>query len=473
MGVAEQGGAVLQRVARSVNVRERLDFSCAVFDEHGQLVANAPHIPVHLGAMGVTVRDLITRVDPPVGTHWLCNDPAAGGSHLPDLTVTTAVDLGGARVFVACRAHHVDVGGSTPGSMPPRSRSLAEEGLVFRQVPVGADGSGPDLAGSRQPAVVRADLAAQVAANLAMAERLRQLGPPDVVRAWSAHLLDATEELVTALIDTLPARSGPVTDVIDGVPLCLTLRRESSLVVDFTGTGGPHAGNLNAPPAVVRAAVLYALRVLVDGDIPLNEGALRPVRLVVPSPSLLDPPVGAAIAGGNVETSMRIADLMLRAVGRYAASAGTMNNFTIGGEGWAAYETLGGGQGAGPRGAGASARQLHMTNTRATDAEVLEHRLPLRVRRFNCRPGSGGRGLHPGGDGLIREIEVLAPATACLLATRRSQGAAGLGGEPGLPGRDAVIRDGREEPWDGDPIELLPGDRVRVQTPGGGGFRPA
>ncbi|MEZ4320145.1 MAG: hydantoinase B/oxoprolinase family protein [Myxococcota bacterium] len=473
MGVAEQGGAVLQRVARSVNVRERLDFSCAVFDAAGVLVANAPHIPVHLGAMGVTVRDLISARGPEAGSHWLCNDPAAGGSHLPDLTVVSVGSLGDRPVYVASRAHHVDVGGSTPGSMPPHSARLDEEGLVFRHVRVHEDGSGPDLTGSRQPDIVRADLAAQVAANRAMLEGLAGLGPPDVVHAWLAHVLDAAEDLTAALVARLPRTTGPVADTLRDLPLQLATRIEDGvLVVDFAGTEGPHAGNLNAPSAVVRAAVLYAIRVLLDDDLPLNEGVLRRVRILTPSPSVLAPPPGAAVAGGNVETSMRIADLLLRATGRAAGSAGTMSNLTIGGEGWAYYETLGAGQGGTDRGPGAHARQLHMTNTRATDPEILEHRLPLRVRAFSRRSGSGGAGAHPGGDGLIRELEVLAPCTAALLATRRRSGAAGLGGADGQPGRDTLVRGGHEHPWDGRPTPLQPGDRVRVETPGGGGYAP-
>ncbi|MCB9675346.1 MAG: hydantoinase B/oxoprolinase family protein, partial [Alphaproteobacteria bacterium] len=378
-------------------------------------------------------------------------------------------------VYVASRAHHVDIGGSTPGSMPPSSATLAEEGAVFHHVPLHEDGSGPDLRESRQPDTVRADLSAQVAANRAMLEGLSALGPAEVVHAWLAHVLDASEDLARALVARLPAHTGPVVDTVRGIPVRLETRVAAEpdgdvLIVDFTGTGPPHAGNLNAPPAVVRAAVLYALRVLLDTDVPLNEGLLRRVRLVVPEPSLLSPPSGAAVAGGNVETSMRVADLLLRATGRAAASAGTMNNLTLGGDGWAYYETLGGGQGGTSRGPGAPARQLHMTNTRATDPEVLEHRLPLRVRRFSRRRGSGGAGENPGGDGLIRELEVLEPCTVALLATRRHDGAAGLGGDAGMPGADSLVTNGVPHPWNGAPTALSPGDRVVVKTPGGGGW---
>jgi 5-oxoprolinase (ATP-hydrolysing) len=480
MAVAEHGGAVLQRVARSVNVRERHDFSCALFDADGFLVANAPHIPVHLGAMGATVRDLVRTRDPAVGTHWVCNSPSAGGSHLPDLTVVSVGRLGGRPIYVASRAHHADVGGTTPGSMPPDSRSLTEEGMVFAHVEVFEDGRGPDVSGSRQPETVIADLAAQVAANRTMLAGLTELAAasgPEVVHTWMAHVLDASEALTHAVVDQMPATAGPVEDVLDSrlgdVRLCLTTRVESGVLhVDFAGTEGPHTGNLNTPPAVVRAAVLYAVRVLLGTDLPLNEGVLRRVRLHTPTPSVLAPPEGAAVAGGNVETSMRIADLLLRAMGRAAASAGTMNNLTIGGEGWSYYETLGGGQGGTDRGPGASTRQLHMTNTRATDPEVLEHRVPLRVRRFQVRTSSGGGGQHPGGDGLVRELEALAPCTAALLGTRRATGPQGLRGSAGRHARDVVVRNGVEAAWDGRPTALAPGDRVRIETPGGGGFDP-
>jgi 5-oxoprolinase (ATP-hydrolysing) len=479
MGVAEEAGEVLRRLARSVNIRERLDFSCAVFDPDGRLVANAPHIPVHLGAMGETVRDLIRSGAPlPPGQAWLSNDPAAGGSHLPDLTVVTAVAHDGERFFVASRGHHVDVGGLTPGSMPPASRRLADEGVVIARLPLLDGGALRDdlrarLAASRDPDTVIADLRAQIAANHHAAERLRALGPAPVLRAWMAHLDDLAAEAVAAAVAGLA--DGAAQDDLDGLPLRLRLAAaDGALVVDWTGTGGPHAGNLNAPPAVVRAAVLYALRVLVARPIPLNEGALRAVRIVAPAPSILAPPPDAAIVGGNVETSQRLADLLLGAAGRAAAGAGSMSNLTIGGDGWSFYETLGGGAGGRPDGPGASARQDHMTNTRATDVEVLERRLPLRVTRFAIRPGSGGTGVHPGGDGLIRELELRAPATAALLAAWRPAGAPGLaGGGAGAPGAAWIARDGAWEPWDGAAVALPAGARIRVATPGGGGWGAA
>ncbi len=478
MAVAEQAGEVLQRLARSVNIRERHDFSCAVFDGSGHLVANAPHIPVHLGAMGGTVRDLLRNTpDLPDGSAWLTNDPGAGGSHLPDLTVVTPVHHEGHRFFVACRGHHVDVGGLTAGSMPPRSRSLADEGLVLRRLPLLRDGRlRPDLdehlAESRDPATLRADLEAQVAANHHAARLLRELGPAELLATWMGHLQDVAEEAVARVLEDLPA--GRAEDTLDGLPLRVALEvRDGRLQVDFTGTGGPHPGNLNTPRAVVRAAVLYALRVLVDRDLPLNEGALRRVDLHLPSPSLLDPPADAAVVGGNVETSQRLVDLVLRATGRQAAGPGSMSNLTLGGAGFSLYETLGGGEGASARAPGATARQVHMTNTRATDPEVLERRLPLRVIRFGRRPDTGGDGQHRGGDGLVRELDVTTDARAALLAAWRPAGSPGLNGAgSGVPGRARLRREGTWEDWDGDPVDLASGDRIRVETPGGGGWDP-
>ncbi len=466
-GVAEEAGEVLRRLARSVNIRERLDFSCAVFDGDGTLVANAPHVPVHLGAMGETVRDVLSvHPDPADGEAWLTNDPSAGGSHLPDLTVIRCVRIGKAMFFVANRAHHVDVGGLTPGSMPPRSRTLADEGLVFRRWRLVAGGvlTLPHLSGSRDPATVAADLEAQVAANEHAARALAALGPPEAIAAAMADLVAAVQAAVAA---RLPELRGEAEDTIDGVPLRV---RIGGGTFDFTGTRGPHPGNLNAPRAVVYAAVLYVLRVIVASPLPLNEGVLRAVRVVVPSDSLLDPPPGAAIVGGNVETSQRLVDLCFRALGVRADSQGTMNNLSFGADDWAFYETLGGGLGATVTADGRSGGQVHMTNTRSTDPEVVEARLPLRVRRFAFRPGSGGAGVRRGGDGLVRELELRAPARAALLAAWRP-GSRGLcGGDDGLPGRAWLVRSGETLAWDGEPTAMAAGDRVIVETPGGGGW---
>ncbi len=481
MAIASEAGSVLERLARSVNIRERLDFSCAIFDDQGRLVANAPHIPVHLGAMGETVRDLIAhgeRLED--GQAYLTNDPFAGGSHLPDLTVITPVEHEGTRFFVASRGHHSDVGGITPGSMPPHATHIEEEGVVWRRLPLLDQGELRDLREAliscRQPRTLRADLEAQVASNAHAARALRALGPASLTRTWMRHLHDVADACTADVIRTL--NPGDARDEIDGVPLVMTLGvTDEILEVDLRGTGGPHHGNLNAPGAVVRAAVLYGIRVLVARDIPLNEGTLRRVRIRIPDPSILAPPPSSAVAGGNVETSQRLVDLFLRAANVYASSQGTMNNLTLGGaaqgQAWSIYETIGGGQGASHHAHGPSGRQIHMTNTRATDPEVLETRLPVLLRRFSLREGSGGLGRTRGGDGLVREIELLSPGTASLLATRRGAGAPGLdGGESGAPGVDEVRIDGQWRPWDGRPLQLQPGDAVRVQTPGGGGVGP-
>ncbi|MED5369651.1 MAG: hydantoinase B/oxoprolinase family protein [Myxococcota bacterium] len=473
MAVAEQAGEVLRRTARSVNIRERLDFSCAVFDEAGRLVANAPHIPVHLGAMGETVRDVLQHADLDAAQAWLSNDPQAGGSHLPDLTVVSAVEHQGRRFWVASRGHHADVGGLTPGSMPPHSTRLADEGLVFRRVPLlSRDGRflPPELPGCRQPQTVLADLRAQVASNHHAAKGLRELGEADLLRTWMAHLFDLADQSSRALHRRL--RAGSASEVIRGIPVHVSISTDPAqgLIVDFAGTEGPHSGNLNAPPAVVRAALLYVLRCLAGTALPLNEGALRHVQLRLPSPSLLSPPPGAAVVGGNVETSQRVVDLLLSALQARSPSLGTMNNLSMGGPGWSLYETIGGGVGASPKGPGRSGRQTHMTNTRITDVEVLETRLPLRVHRFGLRPGSGGAGRHSGGQGLLRELELLEGGTAALLGIADPPRAGLEGGQAATPRCLELHHQGAWVPWDGQATELAPCDRVRVQTAGGAGW---
>ena len=489
MSIAEQMGEVLQRTALSTNIRERLDFSCAVFDAEGDLVANAPHIPVHLGAMGESVRAVLAahpELEP--GDVYATNDPALGGSHLPDVTVVTPVhDAAGALLFfTASRGHHADIGGITPGSMPPFSTSLAEEGVVFRALRIVHGGtlerprildllsSGPYPA--RNPLQNLADLEAQIAANRGGARLLGNLVDRyglGVVRAYMQHVQDDAAAKVSAEIRLLPAGEHRFEDALDdGTPVVVTLKVAGGrLSIDFTGTGSELANNLNAPRAVTVAAVIYVLRTLVGAPIPLNAGCLRPVDLYVPPGSLLDPRPDRPVAGGNVETSQRVVDVLLAAVGRAAASQGTMNNLTFGDAGLGYYETIAGGAGAGPGFAGADAVHTHMTNTRITDPEVLEARFPVRLVEFGIRRGSGGRGRLRGGDGVSREIEFLRPMQVSILSERRSRPPFGLaGGEPGACGRNTL---------DGAPLPAKTsfsagaGSRLRIETPGGGGYGAA
>ena len=473
--VASEGGEVLRRLARSVNIRRRLDFSMGVFDDQGRLVANAPHIPVHLGSMGSTVRDLISNEKSlESGQAWLTNDPQAGGSHLPDLTVISPVEVSGTLFFIASRAHHVDVGGITAGSMPPHSRNLEEEGQVYRRELLkdkrGMKNLDSLVSSSRQPSTVKADLLAQIAANHHASRLLGELGDGVLLSYWMSTLADVADESLDEVFKSI--RPGSATDVLDGVPLALEVSlQDGRLCLDFSGTGGPHSGNLNAPTAVVRAAVLYVLRVLAGRDIPLNEGTLRRVDLMIPAPSILAPPPTAAVVGGNVETSQRLVDLLMSAFDMRAASQGTMNNLVLSGSGFSLYETIGGGLGASSDLAGIDGRQVHMTNTRATDPEVMEARFPLRLRHFKLRSGSGGLGRRRGGHGLSREFEVCVPAQVTLLATRRGRGPSGQhGGGCGAPGQDFLWIDGEWRAWDGSETCLEPGQRVRIDTPGGGGW---
>ena len=488
MSIAEQMGEVLRRTAVSTNIRERLDFSCAVFDAGGGLVANAPHIPVHLGAMGETIRSLIAEVEVAEGAVYASNDPAAGGSHLPDVTVITPVfDRGRLRFFTACRGHHADVGGVTPGSMPAFSRTLAEEGCVLHHLPVVVGGRFDEAAvraalargphPARRPDDNLADLAAQIAANRAGAELMRAAiarRGPDVL-AYLGHVQDHAAALVAREIARLPDGDHAFGDTLDdGTPIVVAIRvRGDRMTVDFTGTGGPHPGNLNAPRAVTVAAVLYVLRAMVGAPIPLNAGCLAPVDLVVPPGSLLDPPPGAAVSGGNVETSQRIVDVLCGALGLAAASQGTMNNLTFGTPpgvrpALAYYETICGGAGATSHAAGASAVHTHMTNTRITDPEVLEARFPVRLRRFAVRHGSGGAGRHPGGDGVVRELELLAPLEISIVSQRRATCPFGLaGGGPGAPGKNTL--DGRDL-GGAARADAPTGSILRIETPGGGGW---
>jgi 5-oxoprolinase (ATP-hydrolysing) len=493
MHVAEEMGIVLERTAHSVNIKERLDFSCAVFTRDGALIANAPHMPVHLGSMGASVRSILRAHALAPGDAYLLNTPYNGGTHLPDMTVVTPVfDSAGRelRYLVASRAHHADVGGITPGSMPPASRSIDEEGVLVDGLRIVADGklretelravltSGPLPA--RNPEQNLADLKAQLAANARGAAELGRLVErfgAETVDRYMRFVRDNAAECVRSAIDRL--RDGRFAVELDGgerVVVAVTINRAGRTArIDFTGTSPASPTNFNAPTSIVHAAVLYAFRTLVAENIPLNEGCLEPLTISVPPGSLLAPEYPAAVVAGNVETSQCVTDALLAALDACAAAQGTMNNFTFGDARYQYYETLCGGAGAGPTFDGASAVHTHMTNSRLTDPEILEQRYPVRVRRFAIRAGSGGRGHHCGGDGVIRDIEFLEPMHAAILSNRRRVPPFGLhGGAPGAVGRNYVIRaDGRREDLPATAaVELRAGDRFVIETPGGGGYGP-
>ncbi len=497
MAIAESMGAVLEATAASVNMKERLDFSCAVFDARGALVANAPHMPVHLGSMGLTVQGMIERFAGlwRAGDVMVTNDPAAGGTHLPDVTVVMPVFLTEAdsrpAYFVAARGHHADIGGIAPGSMPPDSTTLEEEGVVIppRFLLRAGRFLEEDIAAllreapwpARDIARNLADLKAQLAAVergrqelLALVDRYGR----EVVDAYMGHIHDNAARAVRRLLDRLP--DGHVRYEMDcGAVLDVRItvaRKERRAVFDLTGSSDQHPGNFNAPRAVSRAAVLYVLRALVGEDIPLNDGCLIPVAIRLRPGSILDPAAGAAVVAGNVETSQALTNALLMATGAQAASQGTMNNLSFGNARYQYYETICGGTGAGPDFNGADAVQSHMTNSRLTDVEVLESRYPVRVEQFGMRTGSGGIGRYRGGNGALRRFLFLEEMEVRILSSHRKMGPPGLGGGgPGLPGVNHVIRrDGRVERLEGaDGRRLGPGDRLEIATPGGGGYGQA
>jgi N-methylhydantoinase B len=467
-------GAVLVRSAHSPNIKERRDCSTALFDPHGQMVMQAEHIPVHLGAMPAAVAAVLDEQHAP-GRSWVLNDPYRGGTHLPDITVITPVFADDALLgFAASRAHHADVGGPTPGSMPADSRTLAEEGVVIAPQPLDAAAIDRLVAQMRQPDQRRADLRAQLAANRAGALRLAELAQRSgvaTVRAAFAEVLDYAERRMRACIAALPDGTRTAHDVLEGIdgdlPLALTATVAGErLVLDFAGSAPQHDGNLNCPLAVTRSACYFAVRVLTDPDIPPSAGAYRPIEVRAPEGSLLNARSPAAVVAGNVETSSRVADLVLAAFGR-ALGQGTMNNLTLGSDDFTYYETLGGGQGACPDADGPSGVHVAMSNTLNTPVEALELELPLRVTRYSIRRGSGGTGAHRGGDGVVRELEALAPMTFSLITERRRHAPPGAGGgAPGAPGRNLL--DGGELAPKARGA-LAPGQRLRIETPGGGG----
>ncbi len=561
MSIAEQMGITLRKVSHSTNIKERLDFSCAVFDGRGELVANAQHIPVHLGAMGDSVRAVIAARagDLRDGDVYVTNDPYHGGTHLPDVTVITPVfpeapdrprggesrdagdtgdaitekttgrgssasppdrprggksrdagdtgdvafstteshaspaslpDPSPAMFFVASRGHHADIGGATPGSMPPDSATIDEEGVLIRDFRLVRKGRLAEaefvelLSAGAHPArnlpERLSDVRAAIAANAAGAALLKELVEaygPEVVAAYMRHVSDNAERAMRAVLAELPDGDHRFADRLDdGTPVAVNVRIAGDrAVVDFAGTGDRHPGNLNAPRAVVAAAVLYVFRTLIPRPVPLNAGCLRPIEIRVPAGSLLDPRPPAAVAGGNVETSMRITDVLYGALGALSAGQGTMNNVTFGTPEWTYYETICGGEGAGLGFDGADAVHSRMTNTRGTDPEVIERRYPVVLRSFRIRRGSGGSGVWRGGHGAVREIEFLRAMSAAVLSERRAAGPFGLhGAGAGQRGRNRLVRGGRSEDLPGKvKLTVQAGDVLVVETPGGGGYDPS
>ena len=515
--IADEMGAMLERTALSTNVRDRLDFSCALLDTEGRLVVNAPHIPVHLGALGLCVRAVRETIDLGPGDVVVTNHPGFGGSHLPDVTVITPVyeqaggdtsTAGGLLGFVANRAHHAEIGGTRPGSMPPDATNLVEEGVVIQPMYLVRAGQAQwdEMASvlrdapypSRAVDENLADLRAQVAANHRGASALRTLarshGRETVATFMDRLRALAARQLENALRARGAGRFKAVERLDDGTPIAVQIAvkvtarpdrrtgRRVRAVIDFKGTGKVHPGNLNATAAVATSAVLYVLRLLVSEDLPLNEGLLEPIELRLPSGSLLapdfpsDPAQAPAVVGGNVETSQRIVDTLIKAFGLLAGGQGTMNNLLFGDDSFGYYETVCGGAGAGPGFAGADGVHTHMTNTRITDPEMLEARYPVRLEQFGLRPGSGGDGRWQGGMGVVRRLRFLRPVRVSVLTQHRKERPFGAeGGAPGEPGRQWVARtDGRIEPLAGIAgADLDVGDALVLETPGGGGWGAA
>ncbi len=504
MAIAEEMGVVLQSTATSVNIKERLDFSCALFDAEGSLIANAPHIPVHLGSMADSIRRILEARGRAANGSWrdgrgmrrgdayVLNDPYRGGTHLPDVTVIVPVfysdDSAGPDAFIAARGHHADIGGIAPGSMPPESQTINEEGVLLDNLLLVDEGRFCEaeireaLNGGKWPARNPdrnvSDLRAQIAACARGEELLKQAASEqgsDVLAAYMRHVLSNAEESVRRLLDRL--EDGEFAYPMDNgaeIKVAIRIDRENrSAVFDFTGTSAQQGNNFNAPRSITRAAALYVVRTLIDDVIPMNDGCLRPITLLVPEGSMLNPTPPAAVVAGNVETSQVVTDALFAATGKLAPSQGTMNNFTFGNERHQYYETIAGGSGAGPDHDGTSAVQTHMTNSRLTDPEILETRLPVRLDRFAIRAGSGGEGANRGGDGVERRVTFLETMRANMLANRRKVAPRGIcGGGDAQPGRNWIERaDGshKELPASAS-AEMQPGDVFVVQTPGGGSY---
>ncbi|MBO9400236.1 hydantoinase B/oxoprolinase family protein [Shimia sp. R9_3] len=496
MSIAEQMGATLANTAYSVNIKERYDFSCAIFDKNGDLVANAPHVPVHLGSMSESVRTVLRenagKIRP--GDVFMMNNPYNGGTHLPDVTVITPVfDAAGENIIytVASRGHHADIGGKTPGSAPPDSRHIEEEGIVIDNFLLVDQGSLREaaarelLTSGRYPCrnvnENMADLAAQIAANATGASELTKITAQfghSTVQAYMGHVQDNAEESVRQVLDVL--KDSAFSYPLDGgakIEVAIKVDKENrTATIDFTGTSEQSATNYNAPMAICRAVVLYVFRTLVGSDIPMNEGCLKPLSLIVPEGSMINPKFPAAVISGNTEVSQAIADTLYGALGVIAGSQGTMNNFVYGNDTYQNYETICGGTGAGDGFDGTSAVHSHMTNTRMTDPEVLETRFPVRVEEFSIRHGSGGEGKWQGGDGIIRRLRFNEPMTVTVLSSHRVIPPHGTaGGGTGKVGLNSVVRtDGSQEKLTGnDQAELTAGDIFVMETPGGGGFGAA
>ena len=493
MSIAEQMGGVLQNTSYSVNIKERLDFSCAIFDTTGDLVANAPHIPVHLGSMSESVKTVARQREGTMrpGDVYMLNTPYNGGTHLPDVTVITPVFReGGDDVlfYVASRGHHAEIGGITPGSVPPYSKHIDEEGVLLDDVKLVAAGTILEkeieaiFTGGKYPTRNfhhnLGDLKAQIAANEKGVQELHRMIEHfglDVVSAYMQHVQDNAEETVRRVIDTL--KDGAFSydmDIGATIKVAISVDKAARTAkIDFTGTSDQQANNFNAPSAISMAATLYVFRTLVDDDIPLNAGCLKPLEIVIPEGCMLNPIYPAAVVAGNVETSQAITDALFGALGIMGAAQGTMNNFTFGNDTCQYYETICGGGGGGPDYDGADGVHTNMTNTRLTDPEILEWRFPVLLESFSIRRGSGGRGAHRGGDGVIRKVKFREAMTASILSGHREIPPYGMaGGEPGKIGRNYVIRtDGTTEKLAGiDSTEVVAGDMMVIETPGGGGY---
>jgi len=500
--LTEEMGAVLMRTAFSPNIKERRDFSCALFDRDGELVAQAAHIPVHLGSMAMAVFAALDRGDLEPGDAVLLNDPYRGGTHLPDVTLVTPVFIGdkGPDFFLANRAHHADVGGMAAGSLP-LATEIFQEGVrippvkIVRRGEIDRDILSVFLANVRTPMEREGDLTAQLAANRTGERRIREIVERfglEETQGYCRALLDYGEKMMEGVVADIPDGEYAFEDALDDdgaggseIPLRCTLKVEGTrVVVDLSGCAPQTPGCLNAVRAIALSAVFYVFRLLAPENVPANAGIMRPISVRTEEGTAVDCVFPAAVGGGNVETSQRIVDVLLGALASAlpgaipAASCGTMNNFALGGRDprsgnlFAYYETIGGGAGGGPAGPGASGIQTHMTNTLNTPVEALEHAYPLRVRRYALRAGSGGRGRHPGGEGILRESELLADASVTLITDRRLRAPYGLsGGEAGHKGRNFLVRDGETRPLPGKcALGGKKGDRIVIETPGGGGW---